>query len=215
MCYQAGLGVAIVFGPQNEQMAAHVGSICSLLEIPHVELRPGRAVRKGQEHFTINIFPEQVQLNQAYQDLIGHFQWTKFCLMYSSAQGKSLSVCLSVCGHLWRLSTSRSYADIPSCTFIVKCSNILVFCVSTIFSCLTDIFNIPFWDVSGPGLEHYGHYYLWLWPWVLWALPLSALDAMSIAIFDLGHNGIATLSLDAIIVLVQTDILSTCKNVCD
>ena len=38
-CNQAGLGVAAVFGPRSNVLASHVNSMCSSLEVPHVEVR--------------------------------------------------------------------------------------------------------------------------------------------------------------------------------
>ena len=86
-CNQASLGVAAIFGPRSPALAGHINSMCNSLEIPHLESR--MEPRLDQSNlFSVNLFPETSQLSRAYLELLKHFKWDKFCVMYGDQTGK-------------------------------------------------------------------------------------------------------------------------------
>jgi hypothetical protein len=48
-------GVAGIFGPQSEDTAEHVQSVCDTMEIPHIEMRWDLSQRRGA--CAVNLFP--------------------------------------------------------------------------------------------------------------------------------------------------------------
>lgn len=86
-CNQAGLGVAAIFGPRSPGLAGHINSMCNTLEIPHLEARLEPRIDNTQL-FAMNMYPESSQLSRAYLDILKHFDWKKFCVIYGDQSGK-------------------------------------------------------------------------------------------------------------------------------
>lgn len=85
MCRQVRDGIAAVFGPMSAISAAHVQSICDALEIPHIETRWD--FREIPDFYAINLYPHYKTLAKAYMDIISHWQWSSFTILYQSNEG--------------------------------------------------------------------------------------------------------------------------------
>lgn len=55
VCELMSTGVAGIFGPQSEDTAEHVQSVCDTMEVPHVEMRWDLSQRRGA--CAVNLFP--------------------------------------------------------------------------------------------------------------------------------------------------------------
>ena len=86
-CNQAGLGVAAIFGPRNHDIASHINSMCNTLEIPHIEVRLEPLANEVQL-FSMNLYPDTARLSSAFMDLLKHFKWEKFVVIYGDQNGK-------------------------------------------------------------------------------------------------------------------------------
>jgi len=95
VCNQASLGVAAIFGPRSPSIASYINSMCNTLEVPHVEARldarsaGGGGGGGGGHVFSLNVYPQSSQLGRVYLDLLQHFGWTKFCVVYGQHSGQS------------------------------------------------------------------------------------------------------------------------------
>ena len=90
VCNQASLGVAAIFGPRSSGLAGYINSMCNTLEIPHVEARLEPKTDRDKQMFSINAYPQSVQLSRAYLDVLKHFQWQRFCVVYGDHSGERL-----------------------------------------------------------------------------------------------------------------------------
>ncbi len=86
-CNQAGLGIAAIFGPRNHDIAGHINSMCNTLEIPHIEVRLEPHMDELQL-FSMNLYPDTTQLSTAYLDLLKHYKWTRFVVIYGNQNGE-------------------------------------------------------------------------------------------------------------------------------
>ena len=91
MCRQVRDGVAAIFGPMSTISATHVQSICDALEVPHIETRWD--FREIPDFYAINLYPHYKTLAKAYMDLITHWQWRSFTILYQSNEGKHAYIC--------------------------------------------------------------------------------------------------------------------------
>jgi glutamate receptor, ionotropic, invertebrate len=55
VCELMSTGVAGIFGPQSEDTAEHVQSVCDTMEVPHIEMRWDLSQRRGA--CAVNLFP--------------------------------------------------------------------------------------------------------------------------------------------------------------
>lgn len=79
-------GVVAVLGPQSEVSAAHVQSIASSLEIPHLEVRWD--FKFHRRNFSLNLHPHPSSLSRAFFCLIKeHYQWKSFSIIYEGNEG--------------------------------------------------------------------------------------------------------------------------------
>ena len=90
-----GLGVAAVFGPHQRLLSSHVDSIASALEVPHLVTRRAVALRLPStsvdlfltQLFAVNLHPAAADLGTAYLDVLRHFNWSRFGVVYSDENG--------------------------------------------------------------------------------------------------------------------------------
>lgn len=88
VCHQVHLGVQAVFGPTDPYIGNHIQSVFDALDIPHLESRldfDGRL-----KEFSINLYPSQPMLNQAYLDFIKFLNWTRIAIIYEENHGELL-----------------------------------------------------------------------------------------------------------------------------
>ncbi|XP_064086754.1 glutamate receptor ionotropic, kainate 2-like isoform X3 [Macrobrachium nipponense] len=78
-------GVAGIFGPQSENTANHVQSICDAKEVPHIETRWDYKVTG--DVYSVNLYPHPPALSQAYRDILMQLQWKNFVILYDSNEG--------------------------------------------------------------------------------------------------------------------------------
>ncbi|XP_066979529.1 glutamate receptor ionotropic, kainate 2-like isoform X4 [Macrobrachium rosenbergii] len=78
-------GVAAIFGPQSENTANHVQSICDAKEVPHIETRWDYKVTG--DVYSVNLYPHPPALSQAYRDILMQLQWKNFVILYDSNDG--------------------------------------------------------------------------------------------------------------------------------
>ncbi|ENN75661.1 hypothetical protein YQE_07839, partial [Dendroctonus ponderosae] len=84
-CDQVNKGVYAVFGPSDPLLGAHIHSICDALDIPHLETRVD--LDSDFKEFSINLYPTQNMLNQAFEDVMGFLNWTKVAIIYEEDYG--------------------------------------------------------------------------------------------------------------------------------
>lgn len=87
-CSQLDLGISALFGPTDNYLASHVHSMCDALDLPHIESRLDLDVEP--KRLSINLYPKQSLLNQAYSDVISFLNWTKMAIIYEHDYGKSV-----------------------------------------------------------------------------------------------------------------------------
>lgn len=86
VCKQLKEGVAAIFGPMSSLSAAHVQSVCDAMEIPHVQTRWDPNDIK--DYYSMNLYPHYTTLSKAYLDLITHWKWERFTILYEDNDGK-------------------------------------------------------------------------------------------------------------------------------
>lgn len=80
-------GVQAVFGPSDPLLGAHIHSICDALDIPHLEARLD--LDSDIKEFSINLYPSQQLLNNAFQDVMSFLNWTKVAIIYEEDYGET------------------------------------------------------------------------------------------------------------------------------
>ncbi|XP_065349447.1 glutamate receptor ionotropic, kainate 2-like [Cloeon dipterum] len=85
VCELMQTGVSGVFGPQSEDTAEHVQSVCDTMEVPHVEMRWDLAQRRGA--CAVNLFPHPSVLASAIRDLVETWEWKSFTIIYETDDG--------------------------------------------------------------------------------------------------------------------------------
>ncbi|CAH1798701.1 unnamed protein product [Owenia fusiformis] len=81
VCRTVETGVVAIFGPTNYELSGHINSLCSALEIPHIETRLG-TVAENSFPFSVNMHPDYVSLSQIYVDIINYFNWGDIFVIY-------------------------------------------------------------------------------------------------------------------------------------
>ncbi|XP_049838254.1 glutamate receptor ionotropic, kainate 2-like isoform X4 [Schistocerca gregaria] len=84
-CQQVRFGVQAVFGPSDPLLGAHIHSICDALDIPHLEARLD--LDTEYKEFSINLYPSQSLLNNAFQDVMAFLNWTRVAIVYEEDYG--------------------------------------------------------------------------------------------------------------------------------
>ncbi|XP_066598064.1 glutamate receptor ionotropic, kainate 2-like isoform X4 [Prorops nasuta] len=84
-CQQVKYGVQAVFGPSDPILGQHIHSICDALDIPHLEARLD--LDTEAKEFSINLYPAQTLLNNAYYDIMEFLNWTKVAILYEDDYG--------------------------------------------------------------------------------------------------------------------------------
>ncbi|KAH8342593.1 hypothetical protein KR084_011375, partial [Drosophila pseudotakahashii] len=79
VCKLVGVGVQAVFSPTDSALATHINSICDALDIPNI----GRSAHD----FSINVYPSQQYVNQAFNDVIHYLNWTRFGILQEKEYG--------------------------------------------------------------------------------------------------------------------------------
>ncbi|XP_070074168.1 glutamate receptor ionotropic, kainate 2 isoform X3 [Drosophila takahashii] len=79
VCKLVGVGVQAVFSPTDSVLATHINSICDALDIPNI----GRSAHD----FSINVYPSQKYVNQAFNDVIHYLNWTRFGILQETEYG--------------------------------------------------------------------------------------------------------------------------------
>lgn len=110
-CNQLGLGISALFGPANSYLASHVHSMCDALDLPHIESRLD--LETEPKRLSINLYPKQSLLNQAYSDVISFLNWTKMAIIYEHDYGKSVFTYSIKC-----LITIRMYVIRKFCNWV-------------------------------------------------------------------------------------------------
>ncbi|KAK3097411.1 hypothetical protein FSP39_009413 [Pinctada imbricata] len=93
VCSDIEAGGKAVFGPTSRTSVAHVQSICNFLAIPHIkfhwdpyDINIGTR-DPGKTHMSINVYPHYIKISEAYRDLINHWGWTTFTVIYEDNDG--------------------------------------------------------------------------------------------------------------------------------
>ncbi|CAI9738180.1 glutamate receptor ionotropic, kainate 2-like isoform X1 [Octopus vulgaris] len=87
VCKQLEKGIAAVFGPLSSSSAAHVQSICYALEIPHLQTRWDSRDIRDVDYFSINLYPHYLTLSRVFLDLVVHWNWKQFTILYETNDG--------------------------------------------------------------------------------------------------------------------------------
>ncbi|XP_041354754.1 glutamate receptor ionotropic, kainate 2-like isoform X2 [Gigantopelta aegis] len=85
VCRMVQHGVAAIFGPVSSLSAAHVQSMCTAFEIPHLQWHWDP--RDSRDYYSISLYPHYLTLGQAYRDMVRHWHWDKFALLYEDNEG--------------------------------------------------------------------------------------------------------------------------------
>lgn len=62
VCHLLRNSVAAIFGPQSENTANHVQSICDALEVPHIETRWDYKLMRDE--YSLNLYPHPKSLSK-------------------------------------------------------------------------------------------------------------------------------------------------------
>ncbi|XP_053396130.1 glutamate receptor ionotropic, kainate 2-like [Mercenaria mercenaria] len=73
-------GVAAVFGQASPTSQAHMQLLCNTTEIPYIEA--SWSARASREAFSVSVFPVNEELSRAFADLIKHWSWKRFTVIY-------------------------------------------------------------------------------------------------------------------------------------
>eukprot|EP00106_Octopus_bimaculoides_P012630 XP_014780072.1 PREDICTED: glutamate receptor ionotropic, kainate 1-like [Octopus bimaculoides] len=92
VCKQLEKGIAAVFGPLSSSSAAHVQSICYALEIPHLQTRWDSRDIRDVDYFSINLYPHYLTLSRVFLDLVVHWNWKQFTILYENNDVLSMKV---------------------------------------------------------------------------------------------------------------------------
>ncbi|KAL0110178.1 hypothetical protein PUN28_013673 [Cardiocondyla obscurior] len=84
-CKQLSRSVQGIFGPSDPLLGAHIQSICEALDVPHLEARVD--FEPTFKEFSINLYPAQDHLNNAFKDLISFLNWTRVAIIYEEDYG--------------------------------------------------------------------------------------------------------------------------------
>ncbi|XP_062609790.1 uncharacterized protein LOC134271606 [Saccostrea cucullata] len=88
VCRRIEAGAKVIFGPSPGKAANYIKSISKNLEIPliniHDEIPSGSKESRG---VSVNLFPHYLALSQAHRDLIKHWKWGKFTMLYEDNAG--------------------------------------------------------------------------------------------------------------------------------
>ncbi|XP_069951037.1 glutamate receptor ionotropic, kainate 2 isoform X4 [Cherax quadricarinatus] len=85
VCKLLRSGVAAIFGPQSENTANHVQSICDAMEVPHIETRWDYKLTR--DAYSLNLYPYPPSLSSAYRDILMKLKWKNFVILYDSNEG--------------------------------------------------------------------------------------------------------------------------------
>ena len=94
VCRDIEAGSKVIFGPTSRSSTVNVQSICNSLGIPHVQFHwdPYDVITgtrdQGKDRMSINVYPHYLQLSEAYRDLINHWKWTTFTVIYEDNAGE-------------------------------------------------------------------------------------------------------------------------------
>ncbi|XP_044316565.1 glutamate receptor ionotropic, kainate 2 isoform X1 [Drosophila rhopaloa] len=79
VCKLVHVGVQAVFSPTDAALATHINSICDALDIP--------SIGRSAHDFSINVYPSQQYVNQAFIDVIHYLNWTRFGILHEKNFG--------------------------------------------------------------------------------------------------------------------------------
>ncbi|XP_067675457.1 glutamate receptor ionotropic, kainate 2-like isoform X1 [Haliotis asinina] len=85
VCHLVEWNTVAAFGPKDPTLAGFVNSLCTSVQIPHVELRLDTAA----DHLsgkTINLYPNVEQLSKAFTDLIRYYGWKQMLVIYGNTE---------------------------------------------------------------------------------------------------------------------------------
>ncbi|XP_045623949.1 glutamate receptor ionotropic, kainate 2 isoform X4 [Procambarus clarkii] len=85
VCKLLRSGVAAIFGPNSENTANHVQSICDAMEVPHIETRWDYKLTR--DAYSLNLYPYPPSLSRAYYDILMQLKWKNFVVLYDSNEG--------------------------------------------------------------------------------------------------------------------------------
>lgn len=109
-CSLLSMGVVTIFGPQSWVTASHVQSICEAMKVPYIAINWN--LRGGPT--SVNIQLHLPSLIEAQQDLVRHWGWTSFAILYEySGDLKELTHFFGYSRHsprqvsLWQLPVHR------------------------------------------------------------------------------------------------------------
>lgn len=79
-------GVVAIFGPESVQTIPMVQSVCTKLEIPHLQIswRPSMTYNTQT---VLNFYPDTDLLAQGIATIIHHLQWKNFVILYQHNEG--------------------------------------------------------------------------------------------------------------------------------
>ncbi|GFO27215.1 ionotropic glutamate receptor [Plakobranchus ocellatus] len=85
LCRMTQEGIAAMFGPISSVAAGHVQAVCNSFEIPHLQWRWDP--RDTRDYFSVSLYPHYLTLSSAYKDLIEHWEWKRFTVLYEHNEG--------------------------------------------------------------------------------------------------------------------------------
>ncbi|XP_050390802.1 glutamate receptor ionotropic, kainate 2 [Patella vulgata] len=85
VCRMVHQGVAAIFGPISSLSAAHVQSMCNAFEIPHLQWHWDP--RDSRDYYSISLYPNYLTLSGAYKDVVKHWGWDEFTVLYEDNDG--------------------------------------------------------------------------------------------------------------------------------
>lgn len=79
-------GTAAIFGPESTYTTPMVQSVCTNLEIPHLQIswRPSMTYNTQT---ILNFYPDTDLLAQGIATILKHLQWKNYVILYQSNEG--------------------------------------------------------------------------------------------------------------------------------
>ncbi|XP_074644291.1 glutamate receptor ionotropic, kainate 2-like [Tubulanus polymorphus] len=85
-CELFSKGIAAIIGPMyNGESARHVGSMCEVMNVPHLNVR--LETEKTRHSYTVNLYPDSETLGAAFVDLVKYLKWRRFTIFHEDNHG--------------------------------------------------------------------------------------------------------------------------------
>lgn len=82
----SGDGIAAIFGPESTYTTPMVQSVCSNLELPHLQIS-WRPTMTYNTQTVLNFYPDTDLLAEGIATVVRHLQWKSYVILYQYNEG--------------------------------------------------------------------------------------------------------------------------------